>query len=61
VLFGHHLHTPGRVSRSDADAVAEQALRKVLLWDQVKDKLRGNDNFLKRKLCRRNPDKFHLL
>jgi len=31
------------------------------LPDQVKDKLRGNDNFLKRKLCRRNPDKFHLL
>ena len=42
VLFGYNLHTPGRRSpRSKLDEIVEDALRQVLLWDKVKDKL-GN-------------------
>jgi len=40
VLFGYNLHTTGkRSSRSEQDEIAEKALRQVLLWDKVKDKL----------------------
>ena len=41
VLFGYRLHTPGarRTSRGDLDEIAETALRQVLLWDTVKDRL----------------------
>ncbi len=40
VLFGHNLHAEGRrVSRSDKDHIVEEALRQVLLWDEVKDHL----------------------
>jgi len=40
VLFGHNLHNAGkRLSRSDKDEITEAALRQVLLWDKVKDKL----------------------
>jgi phosphate transport system ATP-binding protein len=40
VLFGYNLHTTGkRSSRSEQDQIAEDALRQVLLWDKVKDKL----------------------
>ncbi len=40
VLFGHNIHTKGqRVSRSERDEIVEQALRQVLLWDEVKDRL----------------------
>ena len=40
VLFGYNLHTTGkRTSRSEQDEIAEEALRQVLLWDKVKDKL----------------------
>ncbi|MFN3240050.1 MAG: phosphate ABC transporter ATP-binding protein [Planctomycetota bacterium] len=39
VLFGHRLHREGKTSRADEDAVVEQALQQVLLWDRVKDKL----------------------
>ena len=38
VLFGYRLHTP-RVRRDEAEAVMESALRQVLLWDQIKDRL----------------------
>ncbi|MDY7096386.1 MAG: phosphate ABC transporter ATP-binding protein [Acidobacteriota bacterium] len=38
VLFGHRLHQPG-ASRRDEDAIVEAALRQVLLWDTVKDRL----------------------
>lgn len=40
VLFGYHLHYPdrGRSAREEA-GIAEDALRKVLLWNSVKDKL----------------------
>jgi phosphate transport system ATP-binding protein len=41
VLFGYQIHTPDarRTSQSDLDDIAEQALRQVLLWDTVKDRL----------------------
>ena len=40
VLFGYNLHTTGkRSSRSEQDDIAEEALKQVLLWDKVKDKL----------------------
>ena len=41
VLFGYELHGEGRkrMHRSEKDEIVEQALRQVLLWDQVKDRL----------------------
>ena len=40
IIFGHRLHTEGRKPRaSEQDEIIEAALRKVLLWDQVKDRL----------------------
>jgi phosphate transport system ATP-binding protein len=39
VLFGHRLHHTGRSTRADEDALVEQSLREVLLWDRVKDRL----------------------
>jgi phosphate transport system ATP-binding protein len=40
VLFGHRLHARGEgASRGDRDDILEGALRQVLLWDQVKDRL----------------------
>jgi phosphate transport system ATP-binding protein len=39
VLFGYDLHTRKRRSRDEKDAIVEEALRQVLLWDQVKDRL----------------------
>jgi phosphate transport system ATP-binding protein len=39
VLFGYRLHHQGRVPRSVADELVEQALRRVLLWDAIKDRL----------------------
>ena len=40
IIFGHQLHTSGRrVSVSEQDDIIEAALRKVLLWDKVKDRL----------------------
>ncbi len=42
VLFGHRIHTKGqKFSREEQDAIAEDALRQVLLWDEVKDRLDG--------------------
>ena len=42
VLFGYRLHQPPgqRASRAEEDAVVEQALQQVMLWDSVKDHLR---------------------
>ena len=56
VLFGHRLHTQGkRTSRADEEVILEQALRQVLLWDQVKDRLdrKGTELSLEeqQKLC----------
>lgn len=41
VLFGVNLHRDGaeKASRAEEDEIAEGALRKVMLWDQVKDRL----------------------
>lgn len=56
VLFGYKLHSTGkRTSRSEQDAIAEDALKQVLLWDKVKDRLhkRATDLSLEeqQKLC----------
>jgi phosphate transport system ATP-binding protein len=41
VLFGYRVHTPlsERAARAKRDAIVEEALRTVLLWDTVKDRL----------------------
>jgi phosphate transport system ATP-binding protein len=40
VLFAHNIHSKGvRQSRSDREDILESALRQVLLWDVVKDRL----------------------
>jgi phosphate transport system ATP-binding protein len=40
VLFGYRIHTPkAELKSSDEDAIVEDALRQVLLWDEVKDSL----------------------
>jgi phosphate transport system ATP-binding protein len=41
VLFGYRLHQEGggKLSESESDAIVEDALREVLLWDTVKDHL----------------------
>lgn len=39
VLFPYKLHHPGKLDKADADEMVESALRKVLLWDQIKDRL----------------------
>ena len=40
ILFAHKLHVKSRISRSEQDDIVESALKQVLLWDSVKDKLR---------------------
>lgn len=44
VLFSYRLHQEEarRQRREDLDAIVEQSLREVLLWDQVKDRLGEN-------------------
>ncbi len=44
VLFGYRLHEPAarRLSARQADEIVEKALREVLLWDEVKDRLGRN-------------------
>ena len=41
ILFGYRLHEKGasRTRKDRLDAIVEDALRQVLLWDQVKDRL----------------------
>ena len=40
VLFGHRIHRAGgKSARADEEQVLEEALRQVLLWDDVKDNL----------------------
>ncbi|MBF0181068.1 MAG: phosphate ABC transporter ATP-binding protein [Magnetococcales bacterium] len=39
ILFGHRIHNAKSSSKSEEDAIVEDALRQVLLWDQVKDRL----------------------
>ncbi len=42
IIFGHRIHrSPDQpVSHSEEEAIVEAALRRVLLWDKVKDKLK---------------------
>jgi phosphate transport system ATP-binding protein len=55
VLFGYRIHNDSRVPRSEADSLVESALRQVLLWDTVKDRLDMNATRLsleeQQKLC----------
>lgn len=56
VLFGYRLHTPhADKKKSEEEAVLEKALREVLLWDQVKDRLDRRATMLsleeQQKLC----------
>ncbi len=57
ILFGHKLHTSFsvKVKRAGEDKIVEEALRQVLLWDQVKDRLKQKATALsleeQQKLC----------
>jgi len=56
VLFGHRIHNAGRrTTRSEEDDIVEEALRTVLLWDTVKDRLERKATALsleeQQKLC----------
>jgi len=55
VLFAHRLHRTTSFTRNQEDEIAEEALRTVLLWDDVKDKLGEKATFLsleeQQKLC----------
>ena len=56
VLFGHRIHLSDKKnSRAQEDEIVEQALRQVLLWDKVKDKLKRKATELsleeQQKLC----------
>lgn len=57
ILFGYDLHrSPDRKSsRQQAEEIVEQALRKVVLWEAVKDRLQGSATELsleeQQKLC----------
>ena len=56
ILFGYKLHAAGkRVSRAEQDGIVEEALRQVLLWDKVKDRLNARATELsleeQQKLC----------
>ena len=40
ILFGYRIHTEKKyIKRGDEEAIVEQALKQVLLWDSVKDRL----------------------
>lgn len=39
VLFAYKLHHPEKIDKAKSDEIVEKALQKVLLWDQVKDRL----------------------
>jgi phosphate transport system ATP-binding protein len=55
VLFGHRLHRTRSTARADEDALVEDALRQVLLWDRIRDRLRQKATSLsleeQQKLC----------
>jgi phosphate transport system ATP-binding protein len=55
ILFGYQIHTEGRTSKAERDEIVEASLRQVLLWDQVKDRLRRKATTLsleeQQKLC----------
>jgi phosphate transport system ATP-binding protein len=39
ILFGYRLHEPERLTRDRGNEIVESALKQVLLWDKVKDRL----------------------
>ena len=39
VLFAHRIHYQGSTSRADEEQLVEESLKRVLLWDKVKDQL----------------------
>ncbi|MEL0583476.1 MAG: phosphate ABC transporter ATP-binding protein [Candidatus Thiodiazotropha sp. (ex. Lucinoma kazani)] len=56
ILFGHRIHNKDNMSsKSDQNEIVESALKQVLLWDKVKDRLnqRGTELSLEeqQKLC----------
>ena len=56
ILFGFRMHTPKKEQKGvDEDEIVETALREVLLWDTVKDKLKKTATQLsleqQQKLC----------
>ena len=55
VLFGHKVHINDKISRKQEDEIVESALKQVLLWDKVKDKLNSRATELsleeQQKLC----------
>ncbi len=56
ILFGYKLHSDNRrISKSEKEAIVESALRQVLLWDDVKDRLKQKATDLslegQQKLC----------
>ena len=56
ILFGLRIHSPFRsLSRADSDAIVEDALTSVFLWDDLKDKLKTKATSLQleqqQKLC----------
>ena len=56
VLFGYRLHADaGRIPRQEQEDIVESALRQVLLWDKVKDRLDAKATTLsleeQQKLC----------
>jgi phosphate transport system ATP-binding protein len=55
VLFAYRLSKGGKVSRAEEEQVMQEALEEVLLWDQVKDRLRSSATALsleeQQKLC----------
>jgi phosphate transport system ATP-binding protein len=55
VLFAHRLHSEQSAGKGEADQLVESALREVLLWDRVKDRLHHKATLLsleeQQKLC----------
>ena len=55
VLFAYRLSKGGKTKRADEDQVLQEALEEVLLWDQVKDRLKSSATALsleeQQKLC----------
>ena len=56
VLFGYRMHSgKKKISHGEEDAIVEEALQKVLLWDKVKDRLNDKATRLsleeQQKLC----------
>jgi len=55
ILFGQRIHEPGKKSKAEFDQIVEDALRQVLLWDRIKDRLNSKATTLsleeQQKLC----------